>query len=162
MSRGVSYATGSVWKFYLYPQKDGKTEDEFGTFDWDEFIDNLKTVLKGWGRKGLRSLNDCNKWLGWEDHAILENGHAYIGVSEYCGTVCLWCVPKDQDGYRPDTTSIREHWCAQVEGTVRKILLKAFPDSLMESLGHASNGEQFFRPVNRPAGLITTKEGQLW
>lgn len=145
MSRGVSYATGSVWKFYLYSERDGETASDFGDMQeyWDDFVEGLQWVLES----KFKSLSKCCKWLGREDRAILENGHAYIGISEYCGTVCLWCVPKEWDGYRPGHQAIHDHWCSQIEGTVGKALLKSYPNSMMESLGHASNGEQFFRPV---------------
>lgn len=160
MSRGVSFATGSVWKFYLYPERDGETGESFGTMqeDWEDFVEGLRWQLES----KFKSLTRCDKWLDREDHAILENDHANIGISEYCGTVCLWCVPKQWDGYRPDNQQIHDWWCCQVEGTVGKLLAKAYPDILMESLGCASNGEQFFRPVNRPEGVVTTKEGRLW
>lgn len=32
----------------------------------------------------------------------------------------------------------------------------------LESMGHASNGEQFFRPKTRPEGVVSSKEGVLW
>lgn len=160
MSRGVSYATGSVWKFYLYPKREGETGEDFGQMqeEWEDWVDWLKELLTS----KFKSLMPCDKFLGREDHAILENQHAYIGISEYCGTVCLWCVPKQWDGYRPDNQAIHDHWCNQIEDKVGKILAKAYPDEVMVAMGSASNGEQFFRPLNRPDGVITTKEGKLW
>lgn len=164
MSRGVSCASGAVWRFYLYPQRDGKTSSDFGQMqqDWEDWLDNLKEVLTC----KFKSLRQCDRWLDREGHAILENGHAYIGVSEYCGMVCLWCVPKGNAnigwGREHEQAGLHVSWCCQVEDEVGKLLAKQYPDEVMVSMGHASNGEQFFRPLNRPEGVVTTKEGVLF
>jgi len=69
--------------FSLRPEYD----DELA---WEYFIDDLTLAFK----KAFPSLKECDQWLNEEDHVILENGHVWIGVSEYEGMVSVWCVPK--------------------------------------------------------------------
>ena len=39
-------------------------------------------------------MSECEEWVDREDLAIAENGHAYFGVSEYCGCAAVWIVAK--------------------------------------------------------------------
>lgn len=158
MSRGVSYATGSVWKCYMQFGLGEEYADEWEMRQaWDDFKENLLYMFN----KKFPSLTECSKWLGREDLTFAENNHAYLGLSEYNGIVCLWCVPKQGDyGYAED--NLHQNWCEQVEANARKLLLKSYPENMLCNMGHASNGEQFFTPVNRPEGVVTSKEGVLF
>jgi len=107
------------------------------------------------------SLSSCDKWLDREDHALLENDHCYIGVSEYCGLVAVWIVAKGADRYS-DPSGLAIHWCSQVN---LKPLAECFGQRLV-SRGTFSNGEQFFAPADGAQqgamGLgFTSKEGWL-
>lgn len=149
MSRGVSHACGSIWKFYFtaYHAADD--------FEW--FIEDLQYIFK----QKYKSLTECDLWLGREDHAILANSHAYIGISEYNGIVCLWCVPKNSNmGYPEDNLHL--NWCDQIYKNISKMLIKNYPESMLINRGSASNGEQFFTPANRPDGVVTSKEGVVF
>jgi hypothetical protein len=54
------------------------------------------------------------------------------------------------------------NWCQQVTASFKDTLHNEFPGLALRSLGRASNGEQFFAPLDNPAGLVTSKEGTLW
>ena len=75
MSRSVSYPSGchAVCFRNVSPMDD--------QWVWQEFIEDLRTGA----RELWPSLEDCDRWLDREDHAVLSNIHAYVGVSEYGG-----------------------------------------------------------------------------
>jgi hypothetical protein len=102
-------------------------------YDYDDY----KRNIMGEAKELFPSMEPCNQWLGREDLAILENQLAYIGISEYCGIVAIWLLPKDDIEY----TGLAEGWC---EKAVPK-----FDSAFSEyrRIGTASNGESFFEKV---------------
>ncbi len=127
MSRGVSYATGSEIIVYETLQE---CEDEWESRqEWDAYVDCLKSRLKD----KYSSLEECDKWLDREDHAILENYLVYIGISEYCGVVSIWVVPKDGN------YTLAMNWIE----TIKNGFNNSFGELI--KIGHASNGEAFYR-----------------
>ena len=57
-------------------------------------------------------MSECEEWLDREDLAIAENGHAYFGVSEYCGCAAVWIVAKTD--YYGDEHPLAEAWVKRV------------------------------------------------
>lgn len=104
-------------------------------FDWECIVDDFQTHVQNL----FPSTSKCDEWLDREDHALMENGHARFGISEYCGLVAYWVVPKDWDGYGADTTPLAERWI----NSIAPKFTKAFGQ--YEKLGTASNGESFYR-----------------
>lgn len=104
------------------------------------------------------SLRKADRWLGNEDHVVLENARYCITISEYCGLVAIAAVPRDPDN------ALDRHSASQVK---LELFVEAFGGTRLISKGTASNGEQFFTPVakseNKGAlGLgFTSKEGWL-
>ncbi len=164
MGRSVSYASGAEWVMYCTPGHDDKVEcaecDGTGQIDgeecpycggegedypdqdlaamyWDDFIGNLRTEFEA----AFPSLSDCDRWLGNEDLAVLENCHAYIGVSEYMGLVSVWCVPKD--GEYGEDRPLAQHWASIIHPRAEKALSRVAPR--YEKLATMSNGEGVFR-----------------
>lgn len=153
MARSVYVPCDSSWVFYLYPNRLGEDSNTFGEMeeDWDDFIENLQYIFQN----KFKSLSKCDRWIQHEGHIILENTHADIGISDFCGCVSVWCISHDGE-------NLSENWCVEIKKSVSKMLLKMFPNEMMVSLGRCSNGEQIFAPVNNPSGCITSKEGKLW
>lgn len=163
MGRSVSYATGSKWVLYCHPglydpepcygcaaesgavnpdcevcNGAGEIDADYDTcrWRWDEFVDGLRAAFK----RAFPSMYDCDEWLGREDHALLENGHAYIGVSEYMGLVSVWCVPKE-DMYGNESP-LAARWCESIESKAEDLV-----DSIATRLvrvGTFSNGESLY------------------
>ena len=126
MSRSVSYANNSVAVAYQHIEADEfDAQDEFDCMV--EYItDTAKTLWP--------SFDKADKWLGREDHAILENRHAYIGISEYCGLVSVWLVPKDEN-------NLSNNFCEQI----KEKFLKNF--GTLRRVGTFSNGESVFESL---------------
>lgn len=164
MGRSVSYATGAEWVMYCDPKLndnetcwdcegakevggeecetcngEGDVEPDYDTTSmrWDDFIGALRHEMK----TGFPSLHECDHWLGNEDHSILENGHAYIGVSEYCGLVSVWCVPKENE-YGGDSP-LASRWASSIERKASKALDRVARRYV--KLASMSNGEGVYQ-----------------
>jgi len=151
MSRSVSVASGAFAVAYQNCSDFGyRIEDEegnkiaepeydeyLGELDWEDFMENLRADAKAL----FPSLENCDKWLDREDHAILENRFAYFGISEYMGLVSIWFVLKENlNCYYSDQdlTAIAEHWAEQVKPKFEK----NFGD--LKKVGTFSNGEGLY------------------
>ena len=133
---------------YEYDEETGETNfnnfDEFQAqddFEW--FIDDIRYQAKAkW-----KTFDECDTWLDREDHAILENNFAYIGVSEYCGCASVWLKSKAdnlKDGDYSDDISLAnlaEAWCNRIA--------KNFESMFGEyrKIGTFSNGEAVFEKI---------------
>ena len=114
-------------------------DDDTTRANWDDDMANLSSTLCD----AFPSLRECDRWLGDEDHVILENRHAAVSVSEYCGLVAVCLVPEARSEYE-SSPMIARRWCAQVEARFRRIVADVFGTELVK-LGTMSNGEGVFR-----------------
>lgn len=129
MGRSVSSAAGAIAVVYedvsrfgyapefddngdeINPNEEDWKYDEWqAQCDWDCFVDTLQYHID----KLFPSMVKCEKWLANEDKAIMENNHAYIGISEYCGVASIWLVNKayHQDVDHPE---LADAWCEKVK-----------------------------------------------
>ena len=138
MSRSVSYPANCTW--VLFTHFDQGEDEDTSSWEWQEFLGSLRWDLE----HTFPSVYFCHKWLDREDHAIAENHFCYFGISEYCGLVAFWCLPKDDD-YR-DKPELARHWASQIERKCAAMLAKHGPQ--LECIGRASNGEAFYREVS--------------
>jgi spermidine/putrescine-binding protein len=139
MGRSVSYASGSVAKAYKHVDFE---DDACGDMAWQDMLDSIKEEA----RKRWPSFTPCNVWLDREDKAILENDLAYIGVSEYCGLLCVWLVPKQfNQGYDNEAgkENLAQAWCERIKPNFEK----AFGE--LRKIATFSNGEAMFEQITR-------------
>lgn len=126
MSGGpVAYIDGSDW---LKEDRD---------WDWNDFIDGLKEIITGL----FPSMYTVDKWDGQELHRILENGHARIVVSEYCGCISISLAVRDDIEH--DT--LAGCWVLAAGKKFYGGLKKAYPSDFMVKMGTFSNGESVYR-----------------
>jgi len=142
MGRSVSTASGAVETCFLDFSED-LCDEVCGPENWDCIVESIQGVLT----ERFPSLSECDRWVDREDRAILENDHASVVVSEYCGTVALCLVPKEDDGYGDPTSNLHQHWCGQIGPAFRRTVAKAFPESAMVRIGTFSNGESVYRRI---------------
>jgi hypothetical protein len=138
MGRSVSYANGSEVVIYAHVEAVYDDEDNYDEFESQFAWDCSLEYLVDNSLEAFPSLNQCNQWLGREDHAILENKLVYVGVSEYCGLVSVWVVPKDNDYYALGVASANN-----MKTKLEQIVQDAFGVRL-NKVGHFSNGEAVF------------------
>lgn len=131
MGRSVSvphYAT--VVAYQIFEPNDQDDERE-----WDEYLYDLRErCISVWP-----SLSVCDEWLGREDHAILENQLAYIGVSEYCGLVAIWARPR----YDGDNDALGENWTHTIAPKFHAMFGE------LRRLGTMSNGVSVYKRKER-------------
>ena len=135
MGRSVSRPSNAQVTCY---QDVSEFEDQ-DDFQW--FIDDIQEQCKA----AWPSLTDCSKWLDREDHAILENGHCYIGVSEYCGLAAIWIVPKACEYYYSDdknTEGLAARWIDRIRPKFEKLFGE------LAHLGTMSNGCGVYRKIS--------------
>lgn len=130
MGRSVSRPSGSFAVAYEHLEYD---EDD-ATMQWECYLEDV--VSKA--RKLAPSFSECDTWPDREDHAILENEFAYLGLSEYCGLVCIWLLPKEGDDYGDNQAGLRAHWLDQIEAKFHKVF------GTLNKVGTFSNGEAVF------------------
>lgn len=157
MGRSVSYPTGYstvTFKDWYKPEPHdcdeldcdefcdlhGETPTESTGDDWEYYLEDLTEYAPTlWP-----SLSKCDKWLGNEDHALLENDHCYMGASEYCGLASLWIVPKCND-WTGEPSALAARWCEQISDK----FVSTFGDLI--HIATASNGEAFYRRIDKDA-----------
>jgi len=129
MGRSVSSPSGAVELAFEHLD----SSEDSGEFDWQMYQEDVAYK----GRRVAKSFRDCDKWVGREDKAILENEFCYLGLSEYCGLVCIWLLPKECEEYLY-YGSLRDHWLSQISPKFQK----AF--GTLNKVGTFSNGEAVF------------------
>jgi hypothetical protein len=142
MGRSVSYANGSEVVIYAHIEAVYDDEDNYDEFEsqyaWDCAIENLVDS----SLEAFPSLNKCDEWLGREDHAILESNLVYVGISEYCGLVSVWVVPKDKDSDK-NYFSFGVRSANIMKAKLEQIVQESFGVRL-NKVGQFSNGEAVF------------------
>ena len=102
-------------------------------WQWSDFINDLQdTIQYAW-----KSFEEVDKWVGNEDHAIMENQFVQIGISEYCGLASIWVRPVAED----HLVGLAEKFCEQIEPKFKQL----FSDYV--KLGSMSNGEGVYQHV---------------
>lgn len=131
MGRSVSTPSDCVAVAYQHHEF-----DEYDSqWEWDELKANIRErCIARWP-----SFEDTSEWLGNEDQAILENQHAKIGLSEYCGLVSIWLVVNS----RSDTPELAEAWCNSISDN----FYREFGE--LRRVGTFSNGESVYEQIPR-------------
>jgi len=144
----------------------GSHEDECSPVDTaDDFKDRRDDYAQQLC-EAFPSVSLDDDWIGREDQVVASNRYAKFGVSEYCGLVALWCVPREADYYSdPGFEGLRDRWVNSIGSKFERVVKGCFGIGLSH-VGTASNGEAFFQPkdgVQKGAlGLgVTSKEGWL-
>lgn len=130
MGRSVSRPSGAVAVAYEHLVI---FEDD-ATMQWKCYEEDV--VSKA--RKLAPSFSKCDTWPGREDHAILENSFCYLGLSEYCGLVAIWLLPKEGDDYGDEQAGLRAHWLYRIGPKFHKVF------GTLNKEGTMSNGEAVF------------------
>jgi len=139
MGRGVAVPRDAVAVAYLDFDEDivGKLlcfEEDGGSYpDWAYWEDFLGFVVSH-VCSVAPSMYSSDTWLGDELRVVAENGHAYVGVSEYAGLVAVWVVPKEEGG-------LAEAWAWQMADKLLE------PFDRLRKIATASNGGSLFRRV---------------
>ena len=109
--------------------------------EWRSHVEAFQTTMV----QAFPSLSTCDEWLDREDRALLENNYCHIGMSEYCGLVSMWVVPKECTYYdSPGFEGLRDRWIDQIGAKFFKTASNCFGKPLSK-LGSMSNGEGVYQ-----------------
>jgi hypothetical protein len=128
---GRSVSTPSNAQVVTYKSIDFEDGDDF-EFLVDDFRDHLRYLFP--------SVVSADSWIGREDHVVAENGLAQFGISEYCGLVAYWIVPKE-DPYDGRLDGIAKRWIDSIEPK----FTRAFGE--YRKTGSMSNGEGVYQRI---------------
>lgn len=146
MGRGVSrhkYSIETCYEDvshigYVYDDEAGEYTNEYdewqAKYQWEDWEDYQRDKAK----KLFPSMTPCDEWLDNENKVIMENEHAYIGVSEYCGQASIWLVCK-ADIHDIEHYGLAKAWC----GKAAHGFSQKFGD--LVRLGTMSNGESVYQ-----------------
>lgn len=116
MGRSVSIpsAARAVVFQFLEVEEDAAVDDAHLAFE-DEL-----TVLREKAIRTWPSMVACRTFVGIEDLAIAQNVYAQFGVSEYCGLMSIWLLPRsapeDKRSHEVDAwIQLRNAWLDQAE-----------------------------------------------
>jgi hypothetical protein len=139
----ILYLAGITFGEYVHNDDPDVERDEDGNpvcdyWDFDEFIDDLRNVVL----ERYPSFYSCSKWPGREDHALLENKHALLGVSEYCGLISVWIAPDN-----PDRPELADAWISSILRNLKAHLIARFRSFACVKMGTFSNGESVYSRI---------------
>jgi hypothetical protein len=144
MGRSVSCPRNAIAKVYTHVSIGGGEDAMY--YDWDDFIEDLRNSIEC--VFGLTKHHVISHYRN-EDHGIYDvHGHV-IGVSEYCGLVCLWIVASDRyDTDEEDATErlARGLFIGAADTLLEKVLSEMGLKNLYK-VGTFSNGEAAFQEV---------------
>jgi hypothetical protein len=151
MGRSVDYLNHASYVAYismepvmsLVEDEEGK-EIEVETTDyyilkelWDDFEDYIIEIIQDI----CPSLDKSKRCEGGEVNIILENNHAEIGLSEYCGLVSVSIRVSEMYFVNEN---LARHWINQVWPKINKKINEAFGKNSLKKIGSFSNGEGIF------------------
>lgn len=111
-------------------------DDFFG----DLWTDTLYDIRESFKLK-FPSMCDCDYWPEKESHAIVENEHCMVVISEYCGLISLGVVALDASLYE-GLNALANYW---TRTNVAPFLREQYSE--LRKIGTASNGESFYERV---------------
>jgi hypothetical protein len=144
MGRSVSSPSGEGFNLYL--QFDNLSEYEEDVYlEWEWFTEGLVEQIQ----VRYPSLETVDRWVDREDHAYLENNQVVIGISEYCGVVCLWgrllSDHAQRDCWRyEDGRALAYRNLENISRGLEKLL----GDRILRRIGSFSNGESVYEKAS--------------
>lgn len=121
------------------PDCEGYGKRSMDSDDYDELIEDFQQHLKFL----YPSVEPADDWIGNEDHVLAENRLARFGMSEYCGLVAYWIVPKEPHSGNWNLDHLADRWIASIEDK----FVAAFGE--LTKVGSMSNGEGVYRRIDK-------------
>jgi hypothetical protein len=108
MGRGNFYMQGQAQSAIIHYETEFENED--GEMEDDEFaFDDLLECVTSYLEIAFPSLERCDNRRGGD--AILENAHCEVFIDDYCNTLTVCVVPKDDDGKE----DFHRRWCEKIK-----------------------------------------------
>jgi hypothetical protein len=140
MGRSISFPPDAQVCFTVLADEDGDD------FEWELecFVDQVIDAACA----AFPSLYRCDSWRGREDHVLLRNAFADLGVSTLGDMVAIWIVERADSAYHDaDYRHCRSGRAQQWLRVIAPRFNEMFGD--YERLGTMSNGESVYRKIDR-------------
>jgi hypothetical protein len=139
MGRTVSCPRNAIAKTYTHVE----VGDDGDYFEWDEFEDSLRYAIEAVFNLGKQ--HRINVYRDEDKGLYHAYGHV-IGMSEYCGLLCLWIVQSDR--HEPDEEDATERLARGLlicnsDALLEKVVTEMGLTNLFK-VGTFSNGEAVF------------------
>lgn len=138
MGRSISTPSGALVCFTVLEPETDDDEAFAGEFEClvERVIDDANAAFPSFSR--------CDAWRGREDHVLLRNAYADLGISTLGSMVAIWVVERNDGTYHDYDAERRragraQHWLAQIAPRFDAV----FGDYVR--LGTMSNGESVYR-----------------
>lgn len=108
MGRGNFRMTGEAQSAMIhYDFSEQFEDDDYEAIQWafDDLLEDVLSTLQ----EAFPTLTRCNDKRG--EYAVLENAHCEIFVDDYCNTLTVCVVPKDDDGKE----DFHRRWCEKIK-----------------------------------------------
>jgi|CXWL01.1.fsa_nt_gi hypothetical protein len=138
MGRSISTPTGAQVCFtVLEPEAD---DDDALAWEFECLVDRVIDDAS----RAFPSFYRCDMWRGREDHVLLRNAYADLGISCLGSMVAIWVVERNDGAYYYYDADRRRagrarHWLARIAPRFEGL----FGD--YDRVGTMSNGESFYR-----------------
>ena len=153
MGRSVDYLRNAEFKIFT-PFEYHECNDECGEdcdklypsdMAWDDLVYSVLTALK----EVAPSLYEPSpkRWDGNETLIILENSHAEIGISEYCGLVSLSIRVNETNQYYTGNNSLSLNWIRKMWQPMVIAMMKNGVN-MYGKQGTFSNGEGVYGTID--------------
>ena len=109
-------------------------EDDLSWGGWEDHKSEIREAFK----RKFPSMCTCDYWPEEESHAIVENGHCMVVISEYGGLVSLGVVVPNASFHN----AVATHW---TETNAAPFLREQYSE--LRKVATASNGESFFERI---------------
>lgn len=154
MGRSVETVSNSATVVYLHGLLDDADpgEPDLAEMDFEYECENISSMVErrypsfdpvsGSDRRFLRGHR--------ETIVLLENDHAYVTISEYCGITAVCLVPRPEiEDYNGDDPgyNLAYAWCERIVPGFRKLFEDAYPYSVCTRQATMSNGESVYRHI---------------
>jgi hypothetical protein len=123
----------------VYAYVDYEEDVDLAQMNFDDAVANVRGDVMA----QLPRFGACDEWIGREDRAILASPEFYVGVSEYCGIVAVWAVPRERDDDEDGEPLTRALSAARLQTLLHEVA--SYFGETLEKVGTFSNGEAVFR-----------------
>ena len=143
MSRSVAVPSDAIVAFQIWTD----WADEDACDDISDRFDDLREFIQAEVLHRWPSFIKTDRWIGREYHALAYNKLCWVGMSEYCGQIAIWMIPKGGSN-----TPMAVKFMERVENNFVKVFGR------YRLIGHFSNGEAVFEKMEEPVWKAKSKK----
>jgi hypothetical protein len=126
MGRGNTRVFGDYEGVYYidWDNFSSEYEDDFWREEWEN---SLEQFISDFTRR-FKSFSRCDKWIGGDNRAILENGLFYIAIADNEWSIAIKLIQKEQEYYDGNLENLQaKHYKTYLDG-MKECLFNQFEE----------------------------------